>query len=87
MISLFSFRLSRGFYVTFSVPFPSSDHFSVMCAIDAVTVKHSEVHFRSRQLDSAAHPSRLAPSSFAPSTSAPSSSMINVSLGDIIAQF
>ena len=28
----------------FFVPFPSSDHFSVMCAIDAATVKRSEVH-------------------------------------------
>ena len=26
----------------FSVPFPSSDHFPVMCAIDYATVKHSE---------------------------------------------
>ena len=26
----------------FSVPFPSSDDFSVMCAIDYATVKHSE---------------------------------------------
>ena len=26
----------------FSVPFPSSDHFSVMCAIDYTTVKRSE---------------------------------------------
>ena len=26
----------------FSVPFPSSDHFTVMCAIDYATVKHSE---------------------------------------------
>ena len=32
----------------FSVPFPSSDHFSVMCAIDYATVKCSEVQFRSR---------------------------------------
>ena len=27
----------------FSVPFPVSDHFHVMCAIDAVTIKQSEV--------------------------------------------
>ena len=27
----------------FFVPFPSSDHFSVMCAIDYATVKRSEV--------------------------------------------
>ena len=26
----------------FSVPFPSSDHFTIICAIDYVTVKHSE---------------------------------------------
>ena len=26
----------------FSVPFPSSDHFSIMCAIDYTTVKRSE---------------------------------------------
>ena len=32
----------------FSVPFPSSDHFSVMCAIDYATVKRSKVQFRSR---------------------------------------
>ena len=31
----------------FSVPFPSSDHFTVMCAIDYATVKHSEAQFRS----------------------------------------
>ena len=31
-----------------SVPFPSFDHFSVMCAIDATIVKRSEVQFRSR---------------------------------------
>ena len=26
----------------FSVPFPVSDHFSVMCAIDTITIKRSE---------------------------------------------
>ena len=56
----------------FSVPFPSSDHFSLMCAIDYATVKRSEAQFRSRQLDSAAPPSHFAPSRSAPSTSAPS---------------
>ena len=30
------------------VPFPSSDHFTVMCAIDYATVKHSEAQLRSR---------------------------------------
>ena len=32
----------------FSVPFPSSDHFTVMCAIDYATVKRSEAQLRSR---------------------------------------
>ena len=70
----------------FSVPFPSSDHFSVMCSLDYATVKRSEAQFRSRQLDSAAPPSRSAPSRSAPSTSAPSSSSSDVTLGDIMAQ-
>ena len=30
----------------FSVPFPLSDHFSIMCAIDYATVKRSEAQFR-----------------------------------------
>ena len=64
----------------FSVPFPMSDHFTYMCAIEAVTVKRSEVQFWSRQSGSTALPT---PS--APSTSAPSSSMSSVTLGDIMA--
>ena len=70
----------------FSVPFPFSDHFTVMCAIDYTTVKRSEAHFRSRQSNSAAPPSRSAPSRSAPSTSAPSFSLGDVTLGDIMAQ-
>ena len=31
----------------FSIPFPSSYHFSIMYAIDYATVKHSEAQFRS----------------------------------------
>ena len=69
----------------FSVPFPSSDYFTIMCAIDYATVKHSEAHFRSRQSDSTAPSSRSAPSCSAPSASAPSSSG-DVSLGDVMAQ-
>ena len=69
----------------FSVPFPSSDHFSVMCAIDAAIVKRSEAQFRSRKTDSTAPPSRSAPSRSAPFTFTPSSSLSDVSLGDIIA--
>ena len=30
----------------FSVPFPSSDHFSILCAIDYATVKRSKAYFR-----------------------------------------
>ena len=70
----------------FSVPFPSSDHFTVMCAIDYATVKRSETQFRLRQSDSAAPSSRSAPSRLAPSTSALPSSSSDVSLGDIMAQ-
>ena len=70
----------------FSVPFPTSDHFTFMCAIDCATVKRSEVQFRSRQPRSAALPSRLTPSRSALSTSAPSSSTSDVSLGDIMVQ-
>ena len=40
----------------FSIPFPSSDHFTVMCAIDYATIKCSEAQFRVRQSDSAASP-------------------------------
>ena len=70
----------------FSIPFPSSNHCSVMCAIDAATIKRSEAQFRSRQSDSVAPPSRLAPSHSTPSISAPSSSTSDVSLRDIMAQ-
>ena len=31
----------------FSVPFPLSDHFPVMCAIDYATIKQSEMQFQS----------------------------------------
>ena len=57
----------------FPVPFPSSDHFYIMCTIYATTIKRSKAQFRSRQSDSAAPPSYSTPSSSAPSTSAPSS--------------
>ena len=32
----------------FSIPFPFSNHFPVMCTIDYATVKRSEAQFRSR---------------------------------------
>ena len=68
----------------FSIPFPSSDHFTIMCAIDYATVKRSEAQFRSQQSDSAAPSSCSAPSRSAPFASAPSSSG-DVSLGDVMA--
>ena len=58
----------------FSVPFPSSDHFTVMCAIDYATIKRSEAQLRLWQSDLAAPSSCSAPSRSAPSTSAPPSS-------------
>ena len=70
----------------FSVPFPSFDYFTVMCAIDYATVKRSEAQFRLRHSDAAAPLSRLAPSRSAPSASAPSSSSGDMTLGDIMAQ-
>ncbi|NCG69421.1 hypothetical protein GWJ21_16685 [Bacillus coagulans] len=69
----------------FSIPFPSSDHFTHISAIDAATVKRSEAQFRARQPDSTP-PSRSAPSRSAPSTSTPLPSSSDVSLGDIMAQ-
>ena len=65
----------------FSVPFPISDHFSVMCVIDAATVKWSEAQLHSRWSGSATPPT---PS--APSTSTPSSSAGGVTLDAIMAQ-
>ena len=69
----------------FSIPFPSSDHFIVMCAIDYTTVKRNEAQFRLWQSDSTAPPFRSTPSHFAPSASVPSPSG-DVTLGDIMAQ-
>ena len=68
----------------FSVPFPSSGHFTIMCAIGYATVKCSEAQFRSRQSDSAAPSSHFAPSRSAPSASVPSS-LGDVTLEDIMA--
>ena len=50
----------------FSVPFPVSDHFHVMCAIDAAIVKRSETQLHKRQSESATPPTPLAPSTSAP---------------------
>ena len=69
----------------FSIPFPSFDHFSIMCAIDYATIKRTEAQFRSRQTDSATPSSCSAPSRSTPSAFAPSSSGV-VSLGDVMVQ-
>ena len=76
---IFPFAITR-ILRHFSVPFPFSDHFTIMCAIDYAIVKRSKAQFRSRPSDSAAPPSRSAPSA-----SAPSSSLGDVTLGDIMA--
>ena len=70
----------------FSISFPSSNHFTVMCAIDYATVKRSEAQLRSQQSDSVAPSSRSTPSCSAPSTSASPSSSSDASLEDIMAQ-
>ena len=85
MISSFFLPLSRGFYAIFFVPFPSSNHFTIICAIDYATVKHSEAQFRSRQSNSTAPSSHSTPSRSTPSAYVPSSSG-DVSLGDVMAQ-
>ena len=80
---IFPFAITR-ILRHFSVPFPSSDYFSVMCAIDYATVKRSEAQFWSRQSDSVAPSSRSTPSRSAPSAFAPSS-LGDVSLRDVMA--
>ena len=65
----------------FLVHFPISDHFHVMCSIDAATVKRSEAQLHSRWCGTA-----IPPTSTAPSTSAPSSFTGGVTLEDIMAQ-
>ena len=59
-------RILRHFFV----PFPSFDHFHVMCAIDATIVKRSKVQFHLRWAGSTAPTTPSVPSTFAPSTSA-----------------
>ena len=82
---IFPFAITR-ILRHFSFPFPSSDHFTVMCVIIYTTIKRSEAQLWSQQSDSAAPSSHSAPSRSAPSTSAPPSSSGDVSLEDIMAQ-
>ena len=63
----------------FDVPFPSSEPFHVMGAIDASIIKQSEAQLRSRRSGSAATPTPLAPS-----TSIPCSSVSGVTLDAIM---
>ena len=65
----------------FSIPFPVSNHFHVMCAIDYATVNQSEAQFCSRRSGLTALPT---PS--APSTSVPSTYVGGVTLDAIMAQ-
>ena len=65
----------------FSVSFPIFDHFHVMCAIDAATIKRNEAQLRSRRSRSATLPTLSTPS-----TSTPSSSAGGVTLDAIMAQ-
>ena len=86
---IFPFVMTRILH-HFSVPFPSFDHFTIMCAVDYATIKRSETQFQLRQTDSAAPSSHSTPSRSAPSRSTPSasasSSSGDVSLGDVMAQ-
>ena len=81
VISSFSFQLSRGFYAIFFVPFPSSDHFLIMCANDYAIIKWSEAQFRLRRSGTVALPTPLASS-----TSAPSPFTSGMTLEDIMVQ-
>ena len=65
----------------FSIPFPVFNHFHVMCAIDAATIKWSESQFHLRQSSTAAPPFPLAPY-----TSAPFTATGGVTLDAIMAQ-
>ena len=67
----------------FSVSFPESPHFSVMCAIDAATIRWSKAQLRPRRpWTEMATP----PASTASSISAPSSSMGGMTLEAIMTQ-
>ena len=81
---IFPFAIT-GILCHFSIPSPTFDPFTYMCAIGTAIVKCSEAQFRLRQQDSTP-PSHLTPSRSAQHTSAPSFSLSNVSLGDIMAQ-
>ena len=68
----------------FFFSYPKSTRFSVMCAINAATVRRSETQLRPRQPRTE---TTTPPASTAPSTSAPSSSTGGVTLEAIMARF
>ena len=67
----------------FSVSYPKSTHFSIMCAIDTTIVRQSEAQLRPKwpQTEIA-----TPPTSFSPSTSTHSSSASGVTLEAVMAQ-
>ena len=67
----------------FSVPFPVSLYFSVMGAIDATTVRRSELQLRPQRAQTQI---ATPPTSSVPSISAPSSSAGGVTLKAVMAQ-
>ena len=67
----------------FSIPFPVSLYFSVMGAIDATTVRRSELQLRPQRAQTQI---ATLPTSSVPSISAPSSSASGVTLKAVMAQ-
>ena len=67
----------------FSVSYPESPYFSVMCAVDATTIRRSEAQLRPKWPQTE---TTTSPTSFVPSTSAPSSSTSGVTLKAVMVQ-
>ena len=67
----------------FSIPYPESDHFFVMSAIDAATIRQSKAQLQSRRPQTETVTSSA---SSTPSTSGPSSSTSGVTLNEIMTQ-
>ena len=67
----------------FSISYPESDHFFIMGAIDAATVRQSGAQLRPRRTQTE---TETPPTSSTPSTSTPSSSKGEVTLNAIMAQ-
>ena len=71
ILSLIDVYKERGSFTIF-VSYPASPHFSVMCAIDAATVRRSEAQLwpKQPQTETTAPPASSTPSTFAPFSSA-----------------